>query len=379
MTIKTITDCLEILAPLAYQESYDNAGLLCGDSTVAITGILCSLDCTENIVDEAIAKNCNLIVAHHPIIFSGLKKITGKNYIERTIIKAIKNDIAIYATHTNLDHVQQGVNAKICELLGLQNCKILAPKRQLLKKLTVFIPTPQATKLLDALAKAGAGQIGNYSHCSFSAVGEGSFKPNEKAKPHIGQAHQIEKVQETRIEVIFPAHAEGAVLAAMHKAHPYEEVAYFVHLLENENQTVGAGMIGELPNTMQPLEFLHHLKDKMQLKVIKHTTFCKTHVKKVAVCGGAGSFLLRNAIAAQADFFVTADYKYHDFFDAENKLVIADIGHYESEQFTKNLLQDYLQAFVNQPNRNPIPVLVALTNTNPVEYFVGLSGQIANV
>lgn len=369
MTIKHISNFLETIAPLSYQESYDNAGLICGDFSSSVTGVLCSLDCIESVVDEAISKNCNLIVAHHPIVFSGLKKITGKNYVEKTLIKAIKNDIAIYAIHTNLDHVANGVNARICDKIGLENRKILAPKKQLLKKLTVFVPTNEAETLLNALALAGAGQIGNYSHCSFSVIGEGSFKPNEQANPHIGQANRLEKVQETRIEVVFAAYLESAILTAMRKAHPYEEIAYFLHLLENENQEVGAGMVGELPKAMPAKDFLQHLKTSMALKVIKHTTLPSKEVKKIAVCGGAGSFLLRNALAAQADVFVTADYKYHEFFDAKNKIVIADIGHYESEQYTKNLLQEMIQTFANQANK-PIKAIVSEINTNPVDYFL---------
>lgn len=369
MTIKHLCNYLESIAPLSYQESYDNAGLICGDFSNSITGVLCSLDCIESVVDEAISKKCNVIVAHHPIIFSGLKKITGKNYVEKTIIKAIRNDIAIYAIHTNLDHVANGVNARICDKLGLQNRKILAPKKQLLKKLTVFVPPKQAETLLNALALAGAGQIGNYSHCSFSVIGEGSFQPNEQANPHIGQANKLEKVQETRIEVVFAAYLESAILAAMRQAHPYEEIAYFLHLLENENQEVGAGMIGELPTAMAAKDFLQHLKISMALKVIKHTALPTKEVRKIAVCGGAGSFLLRNALAAQADVFVTADYKYHEFFDAENKIVIADIGHYESEQYTKNLLQEMIQTFVNQANK-PIKISVSEVNTNPIDYFL---------
>jgi dinuclear metal center YbgI/SA1388 family protein len=362
--LREIIQYLEQIAPPAYQESYDNSGLLVGNPAMTVTGILCSLDCVESVIDEAIAKNCNVVVAHHPIIFGGLKRLTGKNYVERTVIKAIKNDIAIYAIHTNLDHVLNGVNAKIAEKIGLQNLRILAPKKQLLKKLTTFVPTSDTEKLLNALSAAGAGNIGNYTNCSFMVQGEGTFQPNEKANPHIGKANSLEKVQENRIEVIFPSYLEGQVLNAMRKNHPYEEVAYYVHSLENENQEVGAGMLGELQECVYPQEFLQHLKQAMQLKVIKHTQLFDKPIKRVAVCGGSGSFLLKNAVSAQADVYITADYKYHEFFDAEDKITIIDIGHYESEVFTKDLLAAFLQQKFSD-----LPIQIASTNTNPVSYF----------
>jgi dinuclear metal center YbgI/SA1388 family protein len=366
MTIAILTQFLENLAPLAYQESYDNAGLIVGNANNKINGVLCTLDCTENVITEAINKNCNLIIAHHPIVFSGLKKLTGRNYVERTVIKAIQNDIAIYAIHTNLDHVLMGVNAKICEKIGIQNPKILAPKRNLLKKLVIFVPQTHTEILLNALAVAGAGKIGNYSHCSFSMIGEGRFQANDKANPYLGKAHEIEKVTENRIEVVFAAHTERQVVKAMQQAHPYEEIAYDIYNLENENQEVGAGMIGELENAMPLQEFLNHLKTAMELKVIKYTnSAAKKNIKKVAVCGGAGGFLLKNAIAAQADIFITADYKYHEFFDAENYITIADIGHYESEKYTKELLATFLQK-----QFTAITILESDINTNPIDYFV---------
>ncbi len=363
--IKEITQVLEQFAPLAYQESYDNAGLIVGDPNEAVKGILLSLDTTESIVDEAISRNCNLIVAHHPIVFQGLKKLNGKNYVEKAIIKAIRHQIAIYATHTNLDNVRYGVNYQIGTRLGLQNMKILAPKSQILQKLTVFVPNENTDSLLEALAEAGAGNIGNYSHCSFAVSGTGTFKPNESAKPHLGKANELEKVQEQRIEVVFPTYLQGQVLAAMRQAHPYEEIAYYLYTLENQHQEVGSGMIGELVEEMNELDFLVFLKEKMNLKVIKHTEFLAKKIKKVAVCGGAGSFLLRNALANRADIFITADYKYHEFFDAEGKIIIADIGHYESEIFTTELLENLLKTHFFA-----LPINITEINTNPVRYFL---------
>lgn len=363
-TIANIAHHLEQLAPLSYQESYDNAGLITGNPPAEVNGILITLDAIEPVIDEAIALGCNLVVAHHPIVFSGLKKITGRNYVERVIIKAIKNDIALYAIHTNLDNVLNGVNAKISDKLGLLNRRLLVPKRNLLKKLTVFVPLADTQTLLDALAGAGAGQIGNYSHCSFTVSGQGTFQPNERANPYLGQRGQPERVAENRIEVIFPGHLEAQLLAAMRQAHPYEAVAHYVHLLENTHQEVGAGMVGELPTPLPETAFLQLLKDRFQLSVVRHTALRGRDVHRVAVCGGAGSFLLNHAIGAKADFFVSADYKYHEFFDADGKIVIADIGHYESEVCTKELLWEKLAGTF--PNER---IIISAVNTNPVNYF----------
>lgn len=363
MYIKDIINYLDSYAPPAYQESYDNSGLIVGNKNDELKGAIITLDSTEDVVDEAVNLGYNLIIAHHPIIFSGLKKITGKNYVERTIVKAIKNDIAIYAIHTNLDNVHNGVNQIICDKLHLSNLKILSPKKGILKKLTVFTPTDNTENLLSALSKAGAGQIGNYEECSFQTEGYGTFKPNEKANPHIGKQGAIEKVAETRIEVIFPGYLEGQVLSAMRANHPYEEVAYYLHTLENSHQDVGSGMIGELKNPMDTNEFMVHLKSSMNLQVVRHTQPIKDQIRKIAVCGGSGSFLLSKAIQKQADIFITGDFKYHEFFDAENRIMIADIGHYESEVFTKDLLYEILkEKFTN------IAVVCSKVNTNPIFY-----------
>lgn len=362
--IKEILTELEKLAPLPYQEDYDNAGLLVGSPGTEVTGILFTLDITEEVVDEAIRKQCNLIVAHHPIIFKGLKKLNGKNYVERTVIKAIKNDIALYATHTNLDHVVGGVNWQIAKRLGLQNIQILAPKKQLLTKLAFFCPVENTQAVLDALFEAGAGEIGDYRHCSFRAEGQGTFLPGETANPVIGARGELETVQEHRVEVMLPSHLQAQVLRALKQAHPYEEVAYYLSALENENQEVGAGAIGELPEPLEASAFLAHLKQNMEVAVIKHTAPTGRPIRRVAVCGGAGSFLLKNAMAAHADAYVTADYKYHEFFDSEDQIIICDIGHYESEVFTKNLLHDYLSGKFSN-----FALCLSEISTNPVRYF----------
>jgi dinuclear metal center YbgI/SA1388 family protein len=362
--IKDVTDYLESIAPRSYQESYDNASLITGHASCDVKGILVTLDCIEAVVDEAIAKGCNLIVAHHPIVFKGLKKLNGNGYVERTVIKAIKHDIAIYAIHTNLDNVYTGVNRKICDKIGLTNVKILAPKKETLGKLVTFIPTENAENVLAALHEAGAGQIGNYKNCSFRLEGTGTFMPTDDANPHIGQSNKQEYVNEVRAEVIFPLHLEGKILAALRKAHPYEEVAYYLSTLLNENQEVGSGMIGELATPAEPLAFLQGLKVSMDLQMIRHTNINHGPIQKVAVCGGAGSFLLPQAIQAGADIFVTADFKYHEFFDADGRIIIADIGHYESEVFTKELLQDVLMK-----KFSTFAIIFSETATNPISYL----------
>ncbi|MEZ4903617.1 MAG: Nif3-like dinuclear metal center hexameric protein [Spirosomataceae bacterium] len=363
--IKDVTDFLESKAPLAYQESYDNAGLIVGNTLEKVKNILVTLDTTEAVVEEALAKDCNLIVAHHPIVFKGLKKINGQSYVERTIIKAIKNDVAIYATHTNLDHVEDGVNFMIAERLALQNVRILAPKQNLLTKLVFFVPLVNTQQVLDTLHQVGVGKIGNYDHCSFKVAGTGTFRPNDKARPHIGTNQVQEEVIENRVEVIFPTYLEKTVLHTLRRAHPYEEVAYYLTSLQNQNQEVGAGAIGTLTEPMEAQSFLGYLKQQMNLPIIRHTSLVKETIQKVAVCGGAGSFLLNDAMGAEADVFITADYKYHEFFDADGRIIICDIGHYESEVFTKELLQRYLsKKFVN------FATILSETITNPVNYYV---------
>lgn len=362
--IKEVIAFLERIAPRSYQESYDNSGLLTGDPEWKVTGALVTLDCTEEVVQEAMALNANLIIAHHPIIFKGLKKITGQNYVERTIIKAIKNDIAIYAIHTNLDHVYHGVNKKIADQLGLIHTKVLAPKKDTLAKLVTFVPAVNTELVLRALHEAGAGNIGDYKECSFSVAGTGAFLPTGHAQPHIGSLNQLEKTEENRIEVLFPIHLETRIVSALKEAHPYEEVAYYLSKLENENQQVGAGMIGELSEAEEPIVFLQRLKQVMKTECVRHTALPNRKIRKIAVCGGSGSFLLANAIFAGADVYVSADFKYHEFFDAEGKIMIADIGHYESEQFTKELLIEVLTK-----KFSTFAINFSKTVTNPISYF----------
>jgi dinuclear metal center YbgI/SA1388 family protein len=365
MKIQDITTFLENIAPVSLQEHYDNAGLITGNPQWECTGIITSLDATEAVVTEAIENGCNLIVAHHPIIFSGLKKITGKNYVEKTIITAIKNDIAIYAIHTNLDNLINGVNGRMADMLGLVNRKILQPKKAILKKLAVFVPLEHSEKLRQALFNAGAGQIGNYNECSFNVEGQGTFKAGANTNPFVGKKGERHLENETKIEVVFPAWIEKAVVTAMIQAHPYEEVAYDVYLLDNGSTSIGSGLAGELRVPMNEEDFLRLIKNSFQLELVRHTKLTGKKVQRVAVCGGAGSFLIKAAIGVGADFYITSDVKYHEFFDAESNLVIADIGHYESEQYTIDLLFDILKdKFTN------FAVQKTGVKTNPVHYFL---------
>jgi dinuclear metal center YbgI/SA1388 family protein len=365
MKLSQLTTWLETLAPLQYQEDYDNAGLIVGQPDKEVTQALISLDCTEAVVDEAITIGCEVIISHHPIVFKGLKKFNGKTYVERVVEKAIRHNIALYAIHTNLDSVLDGVNARICDTLGINSRHILSPKQSILKKLVTYVPISHADQVRNALFVAGAGNIGNYTETSFNTEGSGTFKGNEDANPYVGETGVRHTENEIKIETIYPLNLESKVLMALILAHPYEEVAYDLYALTNQHQQVGSGMVGELDSPVNAEEFLRLIKDRMQTGVIKHTELTGKLIKKVAVCGGSGSFLLKQAIAAGADMFITADYKYHEFFDAEGKIVIADIGHFESEQITQQLLQDKLQA-----KFPAFTTRLTSLNTNPVRYFI---------
>mgnify|MGYP001190448138 CR=1 FL=1 len=364
MTIQDIVSYLETIAPLSLQEGYDNAGLLTGNRKTEVTGALVCLDSLESVIDEAIALNCNLVIAHHPIIFGGLKRLNGNNYIERTIIKAIKHDIAIYAIHTNLDNVRHGVNAKIAEKLGLTATRVLSPKQGILKKLVTFAPVANAGDVRFALFEAGGGHIGHYDHCSFSIEGTGTFRGDTTTNPYVGTIGEDHFENEERIEVIFPSYLQSKLLAALIKVHPYEEVAYDIYSLDNKFQDVGAGLVGVYETPMEEMEFLQKLKQTMQCGAVRHTKLSGKPIRKVALCGGSGAFLLKDAISAGADVYVSADFKYHEFFDADSRIVIADIGHYESEQYTIELISDLLmKKFAT------FAVHLSKINTNPINYL----------
>ncbi len=364
MQLKEIISALENWAHPSLQESYDNSGLIVGDRNADISSALVCLDSTEEVLDEAIALGCGLIIAHHPIVFSGLKRFTGSNYIERVVMKAIKHDIAIYAIHTNLDNVQHGVNQMISNHLKLKNTRILAPKRGRLKKLVIYSPKEQAEAVKRAAWEAGAGSIGEYEECSFTSMGEGSFKPSQQANPSIGEAGKQERVQEEKMEFVVEDWKLSSVISAAKEAHFYEEMAYDTFEMNNVHEGIGSGMIGELAEPLDLFEFFKQMKKSLDVSVIKHTQAMKPKVQKVALCGGSGSFLLNDAIRQGADVFVSSDFKYHQFFDADKHLVIADIGHYESEHLVKDWIADFLmQKFPT------FAVRLTQVSTNPVQYF----------
>lgn len=364
MIIRDIIQVLESFAPLPYQESYDNAGLLFGDPGMEVKGVLLTLDATEAVLDEALEKGCNLVIAHHPIVFGGLKKINGSNYVERVAIKAIKHDIAVYAAHTNLDNVRGGVSKMMADRMQLQDTRVLAPKKELLRKLFTFVPVADAEIVRAALFAAGAGHIGKYGECSFYHEGTGTFKGAVDTDPYVGKPGERHLEKEVKIEVIFPAHLEGQIVRTMLQHHPYEEVAYDIVKLENEYAEVGSGLIGNLPEAMDEMAFLQLVKERFRTGCVRYTPLRGKPVRKVAVCGGAGSFLLKKAKSAGADAYISADFKYHEFFDAENQLVIADVGHFESEQFAVDLFYHIL----TESFRNFAP-LKSTINTNPVNYL----------
>ncbi|TSJ42357.1 Nif3-like dinuclear metal center hexameric protein [Fluviicola chungangensis] len=364
MQVKELVSYLNQIAPFSYQEPYDNSGLLVGDPTAGIKGVLVALDCIETIIDEAILHGANVIVTHHPIIFKGLKRITGANYVERTVLKAIRHDINLIAIHTNLDNVHFGVNHIISEKLGLKHVRILSPKAAINHKLAVFVPHTHSDLVREAMAKAGAGMIGSYDSCSFSLEGEGRFRPGIDANPFLGKAGELEVVREVKVEVIVSQHALNAVLDAMKAAHPYEEIAYDLIGLSNTNEYIGSGMIGTLEKEMEVMDFLNTVKRTFHCGAVRYTNPTKSLVKTIAVCGGSGSFLLKDAIRAKADVFITGDFKYHEFFDAEDHLMIADIGHFESEQYTSEwLVAQMKKKFTN------FAVRLTSVNTNPINYL----------
>ncbi|MBL4561110.1 MAG: Nif3-like dinuclear metal center hexameric protein [Labilibaculum sp.] len=352
------------MAPLAYQESYDNAGLLIGSYDSDVAGVLICLDVVESVVEEAVKKGANLIIAHHPIVFKGLKRFNGNNYVERTVILAIQNNIAIYAAHTNLDSVKGGVSDRICDLIGLQNRRILSPVSENLYKLVTFVPNEYAQKVRDALFEAGAGSIGNYDSCSYSTEGTGSFRGGENTNAFVGEKGKLHFEPEVRIETVFPKHLKRKISTALMKIHPYEELAFDIYQLKNDNNQVGLGMIGELSSPEEPLLFLKRIKEIFGSECIKYTEIGKKEIKTVAVCGGSGSSLLGRAISQKADVYVSGDFKYHEFFDAEGRIIIADIGHYESEQFTRDIFYEIVTK--KFPN---FAVYISEINSNPINYL----------
>lgn len=362
--VKDIVKAMELLSPTIYAEDFDNVGLLVGSPNSIVTGILIAHDCTEMVVDEAIEKGANVIVAFHPIIFNGLKRLTGSSYVERAVMKAIKYDIAIYAIHTALDNAWEGVNEGMCRALGLKDKKILIPQKNTLYRLTTYVPSSHTDAVRTALAVAGAGSLGNYDSCSWTGHGTGRFRGKEGAKPYVGSIGQLHSEEEDIINVVIPAHLKSSVINHLLTSHPYEEPAYEIVALENKNHRIGMGMIGHLPMAMEEKEFLELVRDTFDARGIRHSSFTGKKIKKVAVLGGSGSFAIGSARRAGADAFITADLKYHDYFAAEGDILLADIGHFESERFTKNILWDYIsEKFTN------FAVCLSDIDTNPINYL----------
>ncbi len=363
LKIGDVLNVLEEWAPLNYQENYDNSGLIIGNKDDVCTGVLCALDVTEAIINEAIQQSCNLIIAHHPLIFSPLKKVTSATWIERCVVKAIKNNINIYALHTNADNIIAGVNYTIAEKLKLTKLKILQPKNKVLKKLVSFVPISHIDSVRQALFNAGCGHIGNYDSCSFNTTGIGTFRGNQHSNPFIGEKEKLSEENEVRIETIFESHKEKKVITALLNTHPYEEVAYDIYQLDNYYNNVGSGMIGELETAISVTDFLKKIKEVFKVECVRYTDY-NNPIKKIAFCGGSGSFLLSQAVTSGADAFLSSDFKYHQFFDADNKLLIADIGHFEAEQYTPEIFCALIQ------KKFPtFAVHLSKINTNPVKYF----------
>ncbi len=363
MLVKDIIKILEEWAPSVYSEDFDNVGLLTGDPESNCTGILVTLDTIESIIDEAIEKKCNLIVSFHPIIFSSLKKISKSDYVQKTIFKAIQNNISIYAIHTSLDNHKYGVNHKMAEKLNLINTKILIPKNDTLRKLIVNVPKSNANNLIDALHNTGAGLLGNYENCSFSLTGKGTFKGNKFSKPNIGDPEKKTYIKEKQIQLVFQKHLESKILKTLFENHPYESVAYDILSLNNINPDIGMGLLGSLEKSLNENEFISLIKKTFKTPTVRHSKLLNKTIKKVALLGGSGSFAIDSTIKQNADVFITSDLKYHNFFMAENKIVVMDIGHYESEQFTKNLIYDFLKKKLSN-----FAIVLSNINTNPVNY-----------
>jgi dinuclear metal center YbgI/SA1388 family protein len=360
-TLAQITHSLEQWAPLSLQEPYDNAGLQYGIWETEVQRVLTTLDVTEEVVEEAISLGCELIVSHHPLLFKPLKQLSDRDAVGRILMKAVRHNIALYAAHTNLDAVHTGVNRMLAEMLGLEQIQTLSPKAQSLLKLEVMVPGTHSLALRNALGAAGAGHIGLYKHCSFRHIGVGTFTPTEGASPAIGSVGKAEEVEEEKIEVLVPKTLQNQILSAMRSAHPYEEIAFYLYELLNKDQEIGIGMKGEWTETHTWQEVADRIVSALDIPQLAHNNPHKTHFKKVAVCGGSGSFLIKPSIIAGVDLLLTSDLKYHDWFDAEGLLTVVDVGHFASETHTRLLLQRFLSE--KFPN---IAVNFSKTFTNPV-------------
>ena len=366
LKIQSVTNALEQWAPPSLALSYDNCGLLVGDPYRLVDKALVSLDVTEAVVQEAIEKQANLIIAHHPVIFKGIRSISPTTDSQRAIILAIKHDISIYAIHTNLDRVNDGVNKALADRLYLTNRSILEEASNLFKLIT-FVPTKDLLAVRNALFAIGAGNIGEYEKASFFTSGVGSFQGRSSSNPSIGKAGEFTEVKEEKLEVLLTDTLLSSALKTLKEHHPYEEVAYDIITLHNKNQNHGSGMIGELSESLSSDDFIQYLQERLGLQLVRHSASIENKIKSVAICGGAGFDLLKNARQKGADAFVTADLKYHDFFEADDSLLLCDIGHYESEHWAIQEIKGYLtRNFAN------FAVLSTTINTNPVHYSISI-------
>lgn len=368
--VSEIINCITDVAPLQLQEDYDNSGLLVGDPNNEVESALITFDITEEAIDEAIEKNCKLIISHHPIIFKGLKKLTQQTYIERIVAKAIRNDIALACMHTNLDNSDRGVSMALARQLGLEDIRILDPMKNRLAQIVVFCPVEQAESVRHAMCEAGAGHTGNYGQCAFQVHGKGSFKALEGSHPFVGKHNELHFEDEIRIETIVPDFLVGKVVAAMKHVHPYEEPAYNIYPVGNEYGKAGGGAFGKLGNPTDEKEFLNIVRQKLGIPCLKHSRLTGRKIEKVAVCGGSGAFLISKAISCGADIYITSDIKYHDYFDADGKIILVDAGHYETEQFSKEIIK----GLINEKFPK-FATLISERTTNPVHYYVNQQNQ----
>lgn len=363
MQVKDFTSIIEEFSPLGLQEDYDNAGLICGSPVSEVRSILLTTDITENVINEAIEGGHNLIISHHPLTLQGLKNIVPDNDIKRCLVKAIKHDLNLYSAHTNIDAVANGVSGKMADKLQLIHREILQPAGKLFS-LVFYTPIENAEKVRNAVLDAGVGHIGNYSRCSFNNTGQGTFLANNNAHPYVGKKGVLHTENEIRTEITVPEYLLRRSIQALTDTHPYEEPVWNVVDLHNTNPATGFGIVGELETETDSLKFLEHVKETFHCGIIRHTDICKPKIKRVAVCGGSGAFLTKTAIEKQADIYITGDYKYHDFFNSANRLVIADIGHYESEQFTKEIFYELVTKKISK-----FAVQFSMVKTNPINYL----------
>ena len=365
MTVGDLCGWLEQRAPLRFQEDYDNSGLLVGQRSWTVTGVLCCLDADEAVVHEAVARGCNVVLSHHPIVFKGLKRLTGATAVERTVALALKHNVALYAGHTNWDSIQGGVSFSLAQRLGLVAPRIMMPRGGELLNLVVYVPAEHASPVAEAAFGAGAGRIGAYDECHFSGSGTGTFRPLDGAQPFVGQIGVREVADEHRLEFVLPKHRKSAVQQAVWAAHPYEEVAHSWISLDNSWSEVGYGAVGNLPEPIRLGDFLAVCAAQLGAESVRYSTSSLDRiVQRIAVCGGSGAEFAGAAAAAGADAYVTGDLKYHGFQDPPGGLVLVDVGHGESERpFIDDWAELIRSEFVT------FAVLISETDNRPVRTY----------